>query len=482
MKHTLIIVLVALLACLSAGAESITYRIVEYNADAGDFTLAACGQRPVGAYAIFENEFGATRGNRYNQIPRNREATLWLEGWQGCTINSVTLSMCSNNASGTAALSVTSGDATLFTMRAADFASDEWFGHWVSKDLRTYVDVTKVMTQLSPVGPDGEVAITIKGGTPEGSVYLNAVTIDYTPSNGVGTESPLGWVFEKLEAKSTLADGDVVMLYRSGDAAGDIDGMEQSHYLDAIGLASTSNVTEPFVITFTAHTTNDGHWTLTSQYGERLGATSAQALAWDAGVTTWDIALGYSGATIASTNSKYGTLRYNAPAGSYPRFWNYTSTSLPLPYLYRRIRQIEPTISTALAFDETERSVSLAEQDTLVLHTVITPVGTTDRRIVWASSDESIATVKSGIVFTHAPGEAIITATTADGGAHTTCRIIVTDDESGISTPTVAPSTPSTPRFSLDGRRIRPNHSSTDAAKHAARRLYIEGGTLRVNP
>lgn len=472
MKHTLVLALIALLTgSLTAAAESITYRIVEYNADAGAFTLAASGQRPVGSYAIFDNEFGATRGNRYNQIPRNREATLWLEGWGGCTINSVTLSMCSNNTSGTAALSVTSGDATLFTMRAADFASDEWFGHWVSKDLRTYVDVTKEMTQLTPVGPEGEVAITIKGGTPEGSVYLDAVTIDYTPSEGVTTESPLGWVFEKLEAKSTLADGDVVMLYRSGDAAGDIDGMEQSHYLDAIGLASTSNVTEPFVLTFTANKTGDGHWTLTSQYGEKLGATSAQGLAWDAGITTWDITLGYSGATIASTNTKYGTLRYNAPAESYARFWNYTSTSLPLPYLYRRTRQIEPVISTSLAFDDAERTISLATQDTLVLHTSLLPVNATDKSLAWTSSDESVATVKSGIVFLHTAGEAIISATTRDGGAYATCRIVVTEGETGIHTTSRSPHNTPFTTYTLDGRR---------ATKFPSPRICIEDGTLRL--
>lgn len=62
---------------------------------------------------MFENEYGATAGNRYNQIPRNRQATLWLEGWQGCTIEGITLSMCSNKTSGTVGLNVSAGDLTL---------------------------------------------------------------------------------------------------------------------------------------------------------------------------------------------------------------------------------------------------------------------------------------------------------------------------------------------------------------------------------
>lgn len=471
MKHTLILFLMALIGgSLTAAAERITYRIAGYNADASAFTLAACGQRPVGAYAIFTNDFGATRGNRYNQIPRNLEATLWLEGWEGCTIEAVTLSICSNNSSGTAALVVTAGDDELFSMRATEFAAEEWFGHWVSKDLHTYVDVTKRMTKDAVIASEGEVAITIKGGSAEGSVYLDAVTIDYTPSAN-GTESPLGWVFEKLEAKSTLADGDVVMMYRSGDAAGNLDGMERSHYLDAIGLATTANVVEPFVMLFTANKTAEGHWTLTSQYGEKLGATGVQALAWNDGITTWDISLGYNGATIASTSAKYGSLRYNAPAESYARFWNYSSTSLTLPYLYRRVRQIEPVVSTCLSFSDTERVVSLAAQDTLVLHTTLLPVATTDRCLTWASTDEDVASVKSGIVFLHAVGEAIITATARDGGSEATCRVVVTEEETGIRNSASTPRASNTKRYTIDGRY---------ATERKNARIYIENGTQKL--
>lgn len=467
MKPLLIILLTLFGSVLPTFAESITYRIVDYNADAAAFTLAASGQRPVGSYAIFDNEFGATRGNRYNQIPRNKAATLWLMGWEGCTIERVTLWMCSNRSSGTAALEVTSGDATLFTMRAADFADPEaWFGRWVAKDHGVYVATTKNMTTLAPVSDD--VAITLKGGTPEGSVYLDAVTIDYQPVGPV--ESPLGWAFEKLEAKGKIADGDVLMLYRSGDAAGDIDGMATSHYLDAIGLASTSNVAEPFVTTFTAHTTDDGHWTLTNQYGQQLGATSAQGLAWDAGVTTWDIALGYSGAEVSSTHTKYGTLRYNAPAESYARFWNYTSASLPLPYLYRRVRQHEPVVSNDLLLPDAERRADLAETDTLVLRAQLMPVTTTDRRLLWASSDETVATVASGIVFLHAPGQAIITASSADGGSTASCRVVVDNTAAAISTLRNDKASAS-PAYHLDGRRAARRNTSVTISSDGRKRI-----------
>lgn len=452
MKKGIVLMLIAVLS-LMAKAESITYRIVEYNASKGDYTLSACGDKPTGSYALFENDFGSTTGNRYNQIPRNKQATLWLEGWGGCTITKVTLWACSNIKSGQMALIVNAGDRNLYTMHAADFASEEWFGTWVSKDHSRYVELSRQMSTITPVATDEEVAITIKGGLSEGSVYVDAITIDYEPGM-FGTESSMGYVFEKLEKKSTLNDGDVVMMYRSGDAAGDIDGMEKSHYLDAIGLASTSNVNEPFVETFTANKTTDGHWTLTNAYGDMLGASAAQHLAWNEGVTTWDITLGYDGATIASTNSKYGTMRYNAPSGSYPRFWNYTSTSLSLPYLYRRVKRVEPVLCSQIELAEDVRELTLGTQDTLLIKYTLSPANVTDRRLSWSSSDEAIAVVKSGIVFPRSAGEVVITATTLDGGATAQCRIIVSGNEDGLSTISADSNKSRNTLYDISGKRV----------------------------
>ena len=58
----------AALLMVSAGAHAaeVVYRIVEYNKTTQDFILSASGQVPKGSYAWFENEYGATTGNRYN--------------------------------------------------------------------------------------------------------------------------------------------------------------------------------------------------------------------------------------------------------------------------------------------------------------------------------------------------------------------------------------------------------------------------------
>lgn len=444
--HTLRKILAAsLLAAftLTLHAAEAVFRIVGYNATTGTFLLAASGQVPEGSYAWFENDYGATTGNRYNQIPRNRQAALHLEGWQGCTVRAVTLSMCSNNRSGQVGLSVTDGGDALFTQRPTDFSSPEWAGQWVSKDFNAYVDITRQL-QL-PAFTAEESSIVLKGGTSEGSVYVSTFTIDYDESPSTPLASPLGWSYEKLPKKGTLSVGDVVMVYRNGCAAADLGGMQESHYLDALAIASTTDVTEPEVLRFTLGAGSaKGFWTLTDQHGRQLGTTGKQSLAWDEGTTEWAITPGYDGATIESAKASAGTLRFNAPEGSYARFNVYTSQSLPLPHLYVRRQQREPVVARALTLESDELTVALTEGH-LALHPTLQPASVTDQRIRWNSTNKAVATVNGGFVTLLSPGEATLTARTADGGAEASVRLTVTPDATGINTPS-APSASSANR------------------------------------
>lgn len=408
---------------VAADAAEVVYRIVEYNKQTAEFKIAACGIVPRNSRAYFENEFGATTGNRYNQIPRNREAVLYLEGWQGCKVCSITLSMCSNNKSGQVGVALNDGGTTLYESAPVDFASSKWFGSWVSKDLGVYVDVTK-QTDAPAIATDNA-TIVVAGGRSEGSVYLDAITIEYD-EDGVELESPLGWQYEKLTKKSVLNAGDEVMIYRNGAAAADFDGMDESHYLDAVDVPSTSDVTSPDVLRFTLGKTDAQNWTFTDQYGRKLGATGKQQLAWDEGATEWTVDLGYDGATIAPAGTEYGTLRYSTPDNNYARFNLYTSKSLPLPFLYRKGEQKQPELSRSLAFAEEEQTVSL-DATHIGLRPTLLPKTTTDKRLRWTSSDESVATVAGGFVTLLGVGETTITAAAYDGGAEAIMRLIVTE-------------------------------------------------------
>ncbi len=407
---------------VAADAAEVVYRIVEYNKQTAEFEIAACGMVPRNSRAYFENEFGATTGNRYNQIPRNREAVLYLEGWQGCKVRSITLSMCSNNKSGQVGVALNDGGTTLYESAPVDFASSEWFGAWVSKDLGVYVDVTKQID--APAIATDDATIVVAGGRSEGSVYLDAITIDYD-EDGVELESPLGWQYEKLTKKNTLNAGDEVMIYRNGAAAADFDGMDESHYLDAVAVPSTSDVTSPDVLRFTLGKIDAQNWTFTDQFGRQLGATGKQNLAWDEGTTEWTVDLGYDGATIAPAGTEYGTLRYSTPDNSYARFNLYTSKSLPLPFLYLKGEQKQPEQSRSLAFAEEEQTISL-DAAHIGLRPTLLPKTTTDKRLRWSSSNESVATVAGGFVTLLGVGETTITAAAFDGGAEATMRLTVT--------------------------------------------------------
>lgn len=409
---------------VAADAAEVVYKIVEYNKQTAEFEIAACGMVPRNSRAYFENEFGATTGNRYNQIPRNREAVLYLEGWQGCKVRSITFSMCSNNKSGQVGVALNDGGTTLYESAPVDFASSDWFGAWVSKDLGVYVDVAKQIDATAIATDDA--TIVVAGGRSEGSVYLDAITIEYD-EDGIELESPLGWQYEKLTKKSVLNAGDEVMIYRNGAAAADFDGMDESHYLDAVAVPSTSDVTSTDVLRFTLGKTADGAaWTFTDQHGRKLGATGKQQLAWDEGATEWTVDLGYDGATIAPAGTDYGTLRYSTPDNSYARFNLYTSKSLPLPFLYRKGEQKQPEQSRSLAFAEEEQTVSL-DAAHIGLRPTLLPKTTTDKRLRWSSSDESVATVAGGFVTLLGVGETTITAAAYDGGAEATMRLVVTE-------------------------------------------------------
>ncbi len=459
--------MVALLAAsIGIQAAEVVYRIVEYNKTTAEFTLEASGLVPRGAWAYFLNDYGATSGNRYNQIPRNRTAALCLEGWQGCTVKSITLSMCSNNKSGSVGLSLNDGDTQIYKMRPADFASDEWFGQWVSKDLGVYVDITKRLDV--PALLSDEADITLQGGTSEGSVYVNAITIEYDEAPGTELESPLGWSYEKLTRKSTIAEGDELMIFRNGCAAADLGGMQESHYLDVVTIASTADVATPDMLRFRlGKGETEGLWTMTDQHGRMLGATGKQALAWNEGTTQWNIAVGYDGAEITNAKAGCGTLRYNAPAESYARFNVYTSTSLPLPFLYRKDKQRDPVVSNSLSFGETSITADLQDAH-IALKPTIAPKSATDKRIEWSSSNETVATVNGGFVTLLAAGETIITARTKDGGAQASVSLAVTDYTTGINAAANA-------NGKLQGVRKTANGNSIVIVTAAGKRFAADG-------
>ena len=78
-------------------------------------------------------------------------------------------------------------------------------------------------------------------------------------------------------------------------------------------------------------------------------------------------------------------------------------------------------------------SLSLTEGETATLTATVKPDNATNKSIEWSSSDPSIASVsEEGVVKAIAPGNAVITATTVDGGLTASCEVAVIVPVTGV--------------------------------------------------
>lgn len=78
-------------------------------------------------------------------------------------------------------------------------------------------------------------------------------------------------------------------------------------------------------------------------------------------------------------------------------------------------------------------SDSLVVGQTRTLSVIISPENADNKKVIWESSDESVAKVVNGIVTAKAPGTAVITVQTLDGTKLDTCDITVTNPSVSIT-------------------------------------------------
>lgn len=79
-------------------------------------------------------------------------------------------------------------------------------------------------------------------------------------------------------------------------------------------------------------------------------------------------------------------------------------------------------------------SLTVERAKTEVITANIAPVDATQTSVTWSSSDETVATVSNGVVRGVSRGEAVITATTRDGGYTATCNVNVwSTDTDGVT-------------------------------------------------
>ena len=88
--------------------------------------------------------------------------------------------------------------------------------------------------------------------------------------------------------------------------------------------------------------------------------------------------------------------------------------------------------ATSISIDKKSVTATVDTED-IMLTATITPSNATDKRVVWSSSDENVATVSElGFVTPISPGKAIITASTSDGKYSDSSEIYVFDSDRNV--------------------------------------------------
>lgn len=81
---------------------------------------------------------------------------------------------------------------------------------------------------------------------------------------------------------------------------------------------------------------------------------------------------------------------------------------------------------TGVTLDRTE--LALKDGASAQLTATVTPSNANNKALIWESSDSSVVTVSGGLVTAGAPGDAVITVTTEDGGFSAQCQVRVRAD------------------------------------------------------
>ncbi len=147
---------------------------------------------------------------------------------------------------------------------------------------------------------------------------------------------------------------------------------------------------------------------------ETLTATIAPADASNKNLTWSVVSAGIveiqgEGTSVTLVGKKKGTttVRATAASGVYKEC-EVTVTGVPV---------------TGMELDN--ETLTLTAGTTATLKPIFTPANATNKKVVWTSSNASVATVKGGVVTGRAEGEATITATSVDGEFTQTCEVLV---------------------------------------------------------
>ena len=153
---------------------------------------------------------------------------------------------------------------------------------------------------------------------------------------------------------------------------------------------------------------SNGRWSISDKNGRKLGNKAVGEIAWDEGTTEWIISISTSTTLIVSGTGSSGYLVFNQNTGLITTVKSSERKSMKSLQVYS-VSTVDVVYPTAL---EISGNTLVSQSRSTKLSVKFTPSNTTEKGLVWSSSDENIAKVdKNGVVSGVSLGTATITAT-----------------------------------------------------------------------
>lgn len=154
--------------------------------------------------------------------------------------------------------------------------------------------------------------------------------------------------------------------------------------------------------------------------------------------STGSVVLVWQGAEASDGNGEIAVLTFEVAEGATAGEKALTATvgeddftdadmnSLPVTVVSGSVTlKDKPVAVTGVTLNKNTMSLVATAEETLTA--TVAPENATNKAVTWSTSNDKVAAVADGKVTAVAPGEAVITATTADGGFTATCKVTVTE-------------------------------------------------------
>lgn len=443
-----------LLLCLivgevsSAWATDVTYTVTSTS------TVSTSGTAPVGSSVTYSQTY-----NTAKQATKGNSLTLTLSNWSGYTISNITLSMKSNQSSGSGNLAYSIDGGETFTYlvgttssSAIAFNNPAWNGVYTN----SYTNISKDVEIIA-----GSSNIVIKICVSTNSLYCQSYKITYSPNKtpaGLAYDTssynvlpnasftaptltnPYGLSVSYSSSNTSVATvnastGAVSIGATEGTATITASSAETDTY--AAGSASYTITVAKGATTVTL---SDDSWTANILDGATKTLTASVKYS-ETALETPSITWESSNTAVATVSG--GVVTPVAPGSATIRA-NYAGTTV-YAASYADCAVTVNQANTTLTLDNTSVEQDLATARTFTLTPTVkamksddTEVDVESPTVTWTSSDETVATVSDGVVTGLKEGTVTITASYAGGGNYkaaddATCSVTLSDTRTGVS-------------------------------------------------